>query len=195
MAIIYAMLGALLRLWYGYDNFNNKILDNRAVQTIPMILLFFTIFCRDYTNLYSVLYGLCISCWLQFQYWSRGHGPAIDTGSVEATEKDISRYMDRWYHKVCDYLLPNDKYGYLYDSVWLGLRYGCPMLLVSLLEWNIGYFFIGISIPFIYVFSNKLEEEMPYIFNDPSWYWRRGWCLAEILSGAVTYAGCYLLTK
>ena len=195
MVIVYAALGALLRLWYGYDNFNNKILDNRAVQTIPMILLFFTIFCRDYTSILSILYGLGISCWLQFQYWSRGHGAAIDTGDVEANEKDIRRYTDRWYHKVCDYLLPNAKYGYLYDCLWLGLRYGCPMLLVSLLEWNIGFFFIGLLVPLIYVFSNKLQDEMPYIFNEPTWYWRRGWCLAEILVGAVTYAGCYLLTK
>ena len=195
MAIIYSFIGALLRLWYGYDNFDNKWLNSRAVQTIPMILVLFTIFCRDYTDWFSVLYALCVSCWIQFQYWSRGHGPAIDTGKVPASDKDISRYMDRWYGKVCDKLLPNDKYGFLYDNLWLGLRYGCPMLVVSLLEWNIGFFFIGLSIPFIYTFANKLEDTMPYIFNDPTWYWRRGWCLAEMLSGAVTYGGCYLLTN
>lgn len=195
MAIIYSFIGTLLRLWYGYDNFDNKWLNNRAIQTIAMILVLFTIFCRDCTNLHSIIYALCVSCWIQFQYWSRGHGPAIDTGGVPATEKDISRYMDRWYGKVCDKLLPNDKYGFLYDNLWLGLRYGCPMLVVSLLEWNIGFFFIGLSIPFIYTFANKLEETMPYIFNDPTWYWRRSWCLAEMLSGAVTYGGCYLLTN
>lgn len=195
MTIIYSFIGALLRLWYGYDSFDNKLLNSRAVQTIPMILVLFTIFCRDYTDWLSLLYALCVSCWIQFQYWSRGHGPAIDTGKGPATEKTISRYMDRWYGKVCDKLLPNDKYGFLYDNIWLGLRYGCPMLIVSLLEWNIGFFFIGLSIPFIYTFANKLEEAMPYLFDYSTWYWRRGWCLAEMLSGAVTYGGCYLLTN
>ena len=38
MTIIYSFIGALLRLWYGYDNFDNKWLNSRAVQTIPMIL-------------------------------------------------------------------------------------------------------------------------------------------------------------
>ena len=195
MTIIYSFIGALLRLWYGYDSFDNKWLNNRAIQTIPMILVLFTIFCRDYTDWLSLLYALCVSCWIQFQYWSRGHGPAIDTGKGPATEKTISRYMDRWYGKVCDKILPNDKYGFLYDNIWLGLRYGCPMLVVSLLEWNIGFFFIGLSIPFIYTFANKLEEAMPYLFDYSTWYWRRGWCLAEMLSGAVTYGGCYLLTN
>ena len=195
MTIIYSFIGALLRLWYGYDSFDNKWLNNRAIQTIPMILVLFTIFCRDYTDWLSLLYALCVSCWIQFQYWSRGHGPAIDTGKGPATEKTISRYMDRWYGKVCDKILPNDKYGFLYDNIWLGLRYGCPMLVVSLLEWNIGFFFIGLSIPFIYTFANKLEEAMPYLFDYSTWYWRRGWCLAEMLSGAVTYGDCYLLTN
>lgn len=195
ITLLYALLGAVARVWYGADNLP-KLFQNRGIQTAYMMLLFATIYLTDLTNWKHVVVGVFLVCWLQFQYWSRGHGICIDTGdSTVVSDKDIKRYEDRWYAKVCNKLLPNHKYGFLYDNLYLAMRYTCPMLVVAIILWNPGYILIGLSIPFIYTFSNELQEREPWVFAANKWYWRRGWSLGEMLSGAVTYGGCYYLTS
>lgn len=194
MVLLYAVLGAIARLWFGADDLP-KLLQNRGLQTAYMLVLFATIYLPGVTDWLSLCVALFTICWLQFQYWSRGHGICIDTGdSTNVSEKDIERYNDRWYAKVCDKLLPNRKYGFLYDNIYLALRYTGPMIVAAIVNLQPGLILIGLSIPFIYTFSNELQEREPWIFDSNKWYWRRGWSLAEILSGAVTYAGCYFLT-
>ncbi len=191
MVVVYFILGALARVWYGADDLP-KFWQNRGVQTIFMMLLFMSIYIVFPLNWINVALAIAITCWMQFQYWSRGHGICIDVGdSTVVSENDIKRYNDRWYAKVCDKLLPNHKYGYLYDYLYLNLRYACPMLPMMIFDWR--YILIGLSIAPIYVFSNELAERESWVFAANKWYWRRGWSLAEILSGGVTYAGCYLL--
>lgn len=190
MTIVFFILGALARVWYGADGLP-KLLQNRGLQTVYMMLLFIACFYDNYS-----WQGWCVVvavvCWLQFQFWSRGHGCCFDVGrDVNPTADTIDRYDDRWYHKVCDKLLPNHKYGFLYDFFYLTLRYTCPMLLMTIFDWR--YILVGFSIAPIYAFSITLGEREPWIFNENKWYWRRAWSLAEILSGGVVYASCYLL--
>ena len=191
MMIVYFILGALARVWYGADGLP-KFWQNRGVQTIFMIALFLSIYVQDYTSWISWTVAIIISCWLQFQYWSRGHGCCFDVGrDVNPTADTIDRYDDRWYHKVCDKLLPNHKYGFLYDFFYLMLRYSCPMIPMMIFDWR--YILVGLSIAPIYAFCVTLQEREPWIFDESKWYWRRGWSLAELCAGSVTYAGCYLL--
>lgn len=203
MVVLYFLLGALARVWYGADDLP-KFWQNRGVQTAFMMFLFMTIYFPRPFSWMGLIIAIIITCWLQFQYYSRGHGVAIDTGDDEnPSESTIKRYNERWYAKVCDKLLPNHKYGYLYDFIYLTLRYGCPMIVLSLATFILSlfdicepkwrYILIGLSIAPIYVFSNELAERESWLFEKKTWYWRRGWSLAEILSGGVTYAGCYLL--
>jgi hypothetical protein len=195
MVLLFAVLGAVARLWFGADHLP-KLLQNRGLQTAYMLLLFAAIYLPGVTGWWSLGVALFTICWLQFQYWSRGHGVAIDTGDdVNPSEDTKRRYAERWYYKVCEKLLPNHRYGFAYDNLYLALRYGCPMIVAAIVNFQPGLVLIGLSIPFIYTFANELEEHEPWLFDDSKWYWRRGWSLAEMLSGAVTYGGCYFLTK
>lgn len=195
MTLLFAVLGAVARLWYGADDLP-KLLQNRGLQTAYMLLLFAAIYLPGVTDWISLGVALFTICWLQFQYWSRGHGVAIDTGDDTNPSEDTKRrYTERWYYKVCEKLLPEHRYGFLYDNLYLALRYTCPMIVAALVNLQPGLVLIGLSIPFIYTFANELQEHEPWIFNSNKWYWRRGWSLAEILSGAVTYGGCYFLTS
>lgn len=190
MTLLICFLGALARVWYGADDLP-KFWQNRGVQTVFMMLLFVACFYGDYS-----WQGWCVVvavvCWLQFQFWSRGHGEVADCGRhTNITEKDIERYNERWYHYPCDYLLPNHKYGFMYDFFYLTCRYFCPMIPMMIFDWR--YILVGISIAPIYAFSATLEEREPWLFENKKWWWRRGWSLAEILSGGVVYSSCYLL--
>lgn len=197
MVVVYFILGAFARLWFGSD-LKSKIWSNRGLQTAFMLLLFLTIYVQDYTNWICWVVGIVISCWLQFQYFSRGHGCCFDVGrGGQPDAATLIRYNERWYHYPCDWLFEkvfkkaDKKWGFLYDFLYLMLRYTCPMLPMMILDWR--YILVGLSIAPIYAFSITLQERESWIFNEDKWYWRRGWSLAEILSGGVTYASCYLL--
>lgn len=188
--VLFFILGGFARVWFGADDLP-KFWQNRGVQTAFMMLLFVACFYGDYS-----WQGWCVVvavvCWLQFQFWSRGHGEVADCGRhTDITEKDIKRYNERWYHYPCDYYLPNHKYGFLYDFFYLTCRYFFPMLPMMIFDWR--YILVGLSIAPIYAFSVTLEEREPWVFENKKWWWRRGWSLAEILSGGVVYSSCYLL--
>ena len=207
--LFYILNGGLARVWFGADDLP-AFWQNRGVQTFYMLFLFMSIYFPRPFSWVGLVIAVILTCWLQFQYWSRGHGVAIDTGDDKnPSASTIKRYNERWYALVCDWLFekvfkqPDRKYGYLYDFIYLTLRYTCPMIVVSIflqvLSWfglaelNWWYIVLGLTIAPVYVFSNELQEHEPWVFEANKWYWRRGWSLAEILSGAVTYGGCYLL--
>lgn len=196
-ALIYFILGAFARLWFGSD-LNSKLWSNRGLQTAFMLALFCSIFITNWENPYSIALGIAVSCWLQFQFFSRGHGCCFDVGrGGKPDAATLIRYNERWYHIPCDFLFekvfkkPTYKYGFLYDFFYLTLRYTCPMIPMMIFDWR--YILVGLSIAPIYAFSISLEEREPWVFSADKWYWRRGWSLAEILSGGITFAGCYLL--
>lgn len=206
---VFFVLGAFGRVWFGSD-LENKILGNRGLQTVYMMLLFVLCFYR--ANMTWIEWVLIIPpvCWLQFQFWSRGHGCCFDIGRDEQPDcATLLRYNERWYHIPCDWLFekvfkrPEEKWGYLYDLMYMTLRYTCPMVALSVYLWVLSWFgfynaewrfvWVGFSISFIYAFSVSMEELEFWIFEKKTWWWRRGWSLAEILSGGVVYSSCYLL--
>lgn len=187
--VFWFIYGAIGRVWFGCDDLP-KFWQNRGVQTVFMLCGLFAIYCPYPFSWLGVILAVAVSCWIQFQYFSRGHGIAIDVGDDrDITAEEIKRYEDRWYSRVCDKLLPNHKYGMAYDFLYLTLRYTCPMLLIAIFNWH--YALVGISVPFIYIACNELQEREPWIFDSNKWYWRRGWCLGEMLTGGITYATCY----
>lgn len=189
MVLLYSILGGLARRIYGGWLEAYKIIKNRGVQTVLMIGLFLAI----YLPHYKWYIAFTITAWLQFQFWSRGHGCCFDIGrGKEPTPDLIKRYNERWYHKPCDWLankLGFKQYGKIYDFCYMTLRYTCPMIPMMILDWR--YILIGLSVAPIYALCWRYYE---------SKYWRynTNFCgnatnLAEILSGAVVYGGCYLL--
>ena len=136
MVIFYFVLGAFLRRWYGglFDDKQYPVLGNRGLQSVCMVLAFMSIYLTNPESWQNWINSLIISLWLQFQFWSRGHGCCFDIG--RGTEPDISRYNERWYHYPIDFLFdkilrqPQAKYGFLYDFLYMFMRYICPILVM-----------------------------------------------------------------
>ena len=189
MVLLYAILGAFARRWYGGSLEKYKVLKNRGVQTVFMCLLFLSVYLPNYHWAIAVI----ITAWLQFQFWSRGHGCCFDIGRGGIpTQETVDRYNERWYHIPCDWLASKNFFSYYgvgYDYVYMTLRYTCPMIPMMLLDWK--YILIGLSIRTIYTICWKWYESTVWKFN--SKFCGTATNLAEIISGAVVYGGCYLL--
>ena len=78
--ILYGLLGGFLRRWFGGVLNHKKILGSRGFQTSIMLLTFLSIYIPygDFLNYKKWILAIIISCWLQFQFWSRGHGCCFD---------------------------------------------------------------------------------------------------------------------
>lgn len=188
MILLYAILGGFARRIYGGWLEAYKIIKNRGVQTIIMMSLFLAI----YLPKYKWYVALIITAWLQFQFWSRQHGVCFDIGRGE--QPDIERYNKYWWHYPVDYIFKllkaeDKKYGFLYDFSYMTFRYTCPMIPMMILDWR--YILIGLSISPIYAFCWTLYERENWLFK--SKFCGNATNLAEIISGAIVYGGCYLL--
>lgn len=191
MILYYFLIGAFARRWYGGALEKIPVLNNRALQTGFMIGLFLNIYVADWHNWF---WPLVISLWLQFEFWSRGHGCCFDLGNGgKPDEATIARYEQRWYHKPCDWLAKKRFFGYYstrYDFMYMTLRYTCPMIPLIFLDWR--YFLVGNAAALIYLFcwdlynSNLWPEKLPSWANSPTKW-------AEIIYGGVVYASCYAL--
>lgn len=196
MIVVYFIIGAFARRWYGgmFPEKEHKILGNRGLQTVFLLGLFISIYLYDITNWRNWIGAIIISAWLQFQFWSRGHGCCFDLGRGGKPES-VARYNERWYHKPCDWLfkvlgVSDYRYGFLYDFLYMNLRYTCPMVPLMLLDWR--YILVGFSVTPIYAFCWTLYEKEPWLRPCPSWIDRpTKW--AELLAGGIVYAGCYYL--
>lgn len=191
MILYYFLIGAFSRRWYGGALEKIPVLNNRALQTGFMIGLFLNIYVADWHNWF---WPLVISLWLQFEFWSRGHGCCFDLGNGgKPDEATIARYEQRWYHKPCDWLAKKRFFGYYstrYDFMYMTLRYTCPMIPLMFLDWR--YFLVGNAAALIYLFcwdlynSNLWPEKLPSWANSPTKW-------AEMIYGGVVYASCYAL--
>lgn len=193
MWIVYFILGAFARRWYGGALEDYKILKNRGLQTIFMIGLFLSIYVKEADSVISWIVATIITGWLQFQFWSRGHGCCFDIGrGGYPTQETVNRYNERWYHKPCDWLAEKrffSYYGIGYDFVYMTLRYTCPMIPMMIFDWK--YILIGLSVRTVYAICWEWYESLVWKFN-------KSWCnsatnLAEIICGGIVYAGCYVL--
>ena len=191
-ATIYFILGAFLRRWFGGMLNDYKIVGNRGVQTAFMIATFMTIYVADWHKWECIVIGGIVSYWLQFQFWSRGHGACFDIGNGKPDTETIRRYNERWYHIPCDRLIPEQyRYGMLYDLIYMWLRYTCPMIPMMLIDWR--YILVGASVSPIYaVFW--------YIWNKDRWIYSKcpKWCNSatnwgEIIAGGTVFAGCAMI--
>lgn len=190
MVLLYGVLGGILRRIFGGWLESYKIIKNRGVQTILMIGLFLSIYLPNHHWLVAVI----VSCWLQFQFWSRFHGGVFDEGRGKVTQETIDRCNKYWWHYPVDYIFKllkaeDKKYGFLYDFLYMRFRYTCPMIPLMILDWK--YILIGLAVSPIYSFCWTLYERESWLFK--SKFCGNATNLAEILSGFVVYAGCYLL--
>lgn len=195
-----------LRRWYGglFPDEKYKILGSRGLQTFIMILsifpvVFFRIKFRYELELpYLVVFSVAITSWIQFMFWSRGHGAILDEGRNK--NPDISRY-DRWFKYPLDsvwdsllYLKNNNrffnkllrnwsgnKYGYSYDMCWTGCRYALPMIPVSIFL-GFNFLLIGMLVPLTYEACLRIYERNLNFFNQFHWL-NAGHKIAEILTG------------
>lgn len=192
--LLYGCIGAFLRRWYGGVLNDKKILGNRGVQTVVMLAVFLSIY-APYGNLskwQAWIIPVIVCCWLQFQYWSRGHGCCFDI-SHYPVEEYIKRYNERWYHIPCDKLIPeSNRYGMLYDFLYMALRYTCPMIPMMLIDWR--YILIGLAISPVYTI-------FWYIYDRDKWFYDKcpAWCnsptnFGEVVGGFITYGGCASLS-
>lgn len=197
MLIVYFLVGCFLRRWYGglFQEEKYPILGNRALQTACMLIVFLSIYLTNPSAWQNWIMTIVVSCWLQFQFWSRGHGCCYDLSRGVVNAEIIKRYNERWYHVPCDWLfeklgISDYRYGFLYDFIYMTLRYTCPMIPMMIFDWR--YILIGLSITPIYAFCWTLYEKEPWLrphnqaISSPT-----DW--AEIAVGGVVFAGCYLL--
>ena len=215
LCCFYFVLGAFLRRWFGgaFPEDKYKVMGNRGLQTVVMMLVLATCYWQlPFKHWEDFLSVTLIVCWIQFQFWSRGHGCCFDIGRgvFPPEESVIKRYNERWYHFPCDWLFDklvkrsDRKYGFLYDFIYMGLRYTCPMLALSLMLWVLSfwdlansdfrYVWLGLVVAPIYAFNWTLYEREEWIRPRQSWLniptkW------SEIIVGGIVYAGCYLLGR
>ena len=196
MWLIYFIIGAWNRRWFGGALDDHKILGNRGVQTAFMLATFLTIYVTDVKDWKNWLVAIAVSCWLQFQFWSRGHGYCFDMGRDKIpAEETIKRYNERWYHIPCDWIfaklgVSDYRYGFMYDYLYMTFRYTCPMLLMAFFDWR--YILIGLSIAPIYALCWDFYNKEPWL--RPKWEVLNAptkW--AEVICGGLVFMGCYLL--
>ena len=193
--MIYFILGAFARRWYGglFTDLNIKFLTSRGLQSVFMIALFMSIYVTNPQAWQNWIIAAVVSSWLQWQFWSRGHGCCFDIG--RGTSPDISRYNERWYHYPCDWIfkklgVSDYRYGFFYDFLYMSLRYACPMIPMMIFDWR--YILIGLSIAPVYAFCWTLWEKEPWARFNQKWLDNpTKW--AEIIVGGIVFYGCYLL--
>lgn len=193
MTIVYFILGGFARRWFGGMFEGRKILGNRGLQTAFMLLMFLSIYVTDIHNWKSWLVAIAVSCWLQFQEISRGHGACFDIGRGAITPEIVKRYNERWYHIPCDYCADKGyftRYGVVYDFMYMTLRYTMPMMLMAIIDTR--YLIIGFMVSCVYALCWELYEWKPQLFTKISFI-SAPTELAEIIWGGWFFAGCYLI--
>lgn len=191
---------AFWRRLFGGGFFREGILSKRGVQC-ACYLLFTSVVAYFLLPLplwwQNLIAALIFAAWTYCQFWSRGHGVSMDEGrDTEPLESTIKRYNERWYHYVCDWLFPNHLYGFLYDAVYMGLRYTCPLIVLwalgfipvyfgvygCLFDWRI--ILIGMFVSPIYMLSWTIYEREEWIFKKYG-FLNRAIHLAELLTGFI----------
>lgn len=211
-AIIFGIFGGLFRRWFGgwfedtyYEeklpSWLYKVLINRGVQTISLILLFFSGFMiNSYwisTPLSSYIINLGIPSYVialimailfQIQYYSRGHGPAFDEGrGNQITEETIERYKKVWYNKICEWIIPQQYwYGFVYDFLWMTLRYTYGTIFIVPFLWSFNIMWLGLIASSIYALCWTISERDNWIIQKlPQQMIDRPVQLAEIILGFI----------
>lgn len=186
MWLISGLIFSWWRRWYGGGFSETWLGNHRGVQCIVFLLLNFLVLGHSYLlehfHYCKLVAIIALDVWLYADFWSRGHGACFDIGRWNPDESLVKRYNERWYHIPLDKILTNHKYGFLYDFLYMGMRYTCPMLPLVFID--IKYLIIGLLISPIYALCWTLNEKEGWIFNKIP-YVSMATNLAEFLVGFV----------
>nr|DAK74323.1 MAG TPA: hypothetical protein [Caudoviricetes sp.] len=192
-ALFYGVVMAFWRRWLG-GGFaeKHKWLGWRGLQAIAGICLMIPVFLYQFDSWLNWIIAIVLAVYLYAQFWSRGHGACFDIGrDKKPSVSTVVRYNERWYHIPCDYLLPQHKYGFVYDFLYMTLRYTCPLLPLALLDCR--FLLIGLCVSPIYAFCHSLSERESWLFvNMPEWL-NKPVKWAELAAGFVFGFGIWML--
>ena len=197
ICVLMVLLNSWWRRWFG-GGFKNTWLGNkRGVQCI-VYLLFTTAVAYLIGPLtiwwHNLIFALVFAGYSYVQFWSRFHGAFFDIG--RDTNPNIPRYNEHWQHYVCDWICGDHKYGFLYDFIYMALRYTLPTVTLFVLGFAPCWFgvgghllsyhiiVIGALISPIYAFCWTLFEREHWLF-EKHWSVAGPTNLAEYLAGAV----------
>ena len=184
------------RRWFG-AGFKNTWLGNlRGVQCIVYLIVtaLMAYFLEPLAIWWhNLIFAIVFAGYSYVQFWSRFHGAFFDIG--RDTQPNISRYNEHWQHYVCDWICGDHKYGFLYDFIYMGIRYTLPTVTLFVLgfipvwcgvgEALLSYHIItiGLLVSPIYAFCWTLFEREHWIF-EKHWSVAGPTNLAEYLVGA-----------
>lgn len=198
VAILNGIIWAALRRIYG-GAIKTGLLSKRGIQTAIMLLFMFPFMVPstflstflstipDYKTNLAIILGIVYSVYLQFVFWSKGHGPMFDVGTdKKPTSGTIERYEEMWGYKLACKTTPYPRwYGFWFDFKLMFYRYSWPMIPVAVICSSFGMFLAGLTIAPIYAFCWALYREEKWIFNKLPFWCSYPTNLAEILSGFV----------
>lgn len=175
------------RRWFGGGYKNTLIGNNRACQCVVYLLITFLLAYKVFPNIsfgedrsiiiWRILLSVIFSAYTYIQVWSRGHGACYDQGrGYPPDDSTIKRYNERWYHVPCDFICKENKYGFLYDFIYMSLRYTIPMVVLYFLSASLKLFsleplfswrviLIGMFVSPVYAFCWTLYEKEKWIFQ------------------------------
>ena len=189
ISLLNGILWATLRRIYG-GAIEKGILGNRGVQTVIMIVCMFPFLIFPFplelvSFIVPLLIALFISCYYQFEFWSRAHGPCFDIANDKNPSPEvIERYKKmKGYNLLCK-KIPEDRwYGFLFDYRLMNIRYTWPMLPSMFI--SPVYVLIGLSVAPIYAFCWALGREEPWLFEKFPSFCKQPTQLAEIITGFI----------
>lgn len=176
--IFFVILNSWWRRWFGGAYKDTWVGNKRGIQCGVYIL--YTALVTYFISplgiwWHSLIFAVLFAAYSYIQFWARGHGQMFDIG--RDTNPPVERYNNYWFHIPCDWLLPNHKYGFLYDFIYMGIRYTFPTVMlfiygfapklfgldVACFDWRI--ILIGLWVSPIYAFCWTLSEREPWIFQ------------------------------
>lgn len=178
LTILSVAFYCLWRRWFG-GGFKHTWLGNLRGVQCAVYLVITTLLAYYMSPLsvwwYSLIFAVVFSVYSYVQFWSRGHGQMFDIG--RDTNPPVERYNNYWFHIPCDWLLPNHKYGFLYDFIYMGIRYTFPVVMLFVygfspelfgldevcFDWRI--VLLGLWVSPVYAFCWTLFEREPWIFQ------------------------------
>lgn len=197
IAIINGLIWAVLRRVYG-GAIRGGIFSKRGIQTVIMLVLMFPFLIPNFITNQPVAAVLAVlsSLYIQFVFWSRGHGPCFDMGTDKAPSiETIERYEKLIGFRFARKVIPYPRhYGYLFDFILMSIRYGLPLLPVALFYQSWGYALIGFLITPIYAICWDLYQQECWLFMSKfPYYLKKPIQMAEIISGFIFGFGIAIL--
>lgn len=213
-SIISGIFESIWRRWYGgwieHNPFEPKwlykLLSSRGTQTIVNFIILFTMFMINSAwmttplcswlishNVYGWILAIIMTAIFQFEFWSRGHGPAFDEGRGNTDESTINRYQKVWWAIIPNALIPQKHwYGFLYDYIWMTVRYTIGLFLMVPFLWSFNILWLGLIVSSAYALCWTISERDEWVFNYiPFNMAKSATQLAELLVGFIT--GFWLL--